>query len=96
MLKMELEEFIEEVKGELYGYEEIEEAQIVDFEKRFRAWVADKKAQGKKNKNDRIKFGPNSIIVTLKDESDLFKIVDRYLAAVVDEETGQYWENWSI
>ncbi len=96
MLKMELEEFVEEVKAEMYGYEEIQEAQIVDFEKRFRAWVENKKAQGKKNKNDRIKFSPNSITIMLKDESDLFKIVDRYLAAVVDEEIKQYWENWSI
>lgn len=96
MLKMELEEFIEEVKAEMYGYEEIAESQIVDFEKHFRSWVKNKKAQNKKNKNDRIKFGPNSIIIMLKDESDLFKIVDRYLAAVVDEEIQQYWENWSI
>lgn len=95
MLKLELEEFVEEVKAELYGYEEIEEAQIEDFEKHLRNWVEGKK-KSKPNKNDRIKFGPNSIIITLKDESELFKIADRYLAAVVDGEIQQYWENWSI
>ncbi len=50
MLKMELEEFIEEVKAEMYGYEEIAESQIVDFEKHFRSWVKNKKAQNKENK----------------------------------------------
>ncbi|QUH30246.1 hypothetical protein [Vallitalea guaymasensis] len=94
MIKLELEEFVEEIKAEMYGYEEIEESMINDWEDRFRAWVA--KVKDKKIKNDRIKFGPNSIKVELKDETDIFKIVDKFLVAVTHNEIDKYFIDWQL
>lgn len=94
MIKLEMEEFIEEVKAEMYGYEEIEESQINDWENRFREWL--KQENKKKTKNNRIKLGPNSIIIELKDETDIFKIADKYLVAVVNDEVYKYWIDWQL
>ncbi|MCT4542400.1 MAG: hypothetical protein N4A63_02520 [Vallitalea sp.] len=93
-MKIEIEEFIEEIKAEMYGYEEIEESLIVDWENRFRKWINVLKQ--KKSKYDRIKFSPNSIIIELKDETDIFKIVDKYLYAVVNNEIDKYWIDWTL
>lgn len=94
MIKLEIEEFVEEVKAEMYGYEEIEDSQINDWENKFREWV--KKESGKKIKNNRIKLGPNSIIIELKDETDIFQIADKYLVAVVNNEVDEYWIDWQL
>lgn len=94
MIKLEMEEFIEEIKAEMYGYEEIEESMINDWESRFRAWLI--KVKDKKIKNDRIKCGPNSIKVELKDETDIFKIVDKYLVAVAHNEIDKYFTDWQL
>ena len=94
MIKLEIEEFVEEVKAEMYGYEEIEDSQINDWENKFREWV--KKESGKKIKNNRIKLGPNSIIIELKDETDIFQIADKYLVAVVNNEVDKYWIDWQL
>lgn len=89
MIKMHVEEFIEEIKAEMYGYEEIEEGLIELWEKKFRDYIKEKKA-----KKNRINYKTNSILI--KDESELFDIVDNYLAAIVNEETDQYWDNYSL
>lgn len=81
-------EFVEEIKAELYGYEEIEEADIQDFMNRLDTFFREKKG-----KNVDYKKG---ISIKLKDESDLFMIVDRYLAALTNDELDQYWKNWDI
>jgi hypothetical protein len=94
VIKLEIEEFVEEIKAEMYGYEEIEENIINVWESKFRIYLEDIK--NKKTKNDKIKFKANSIIIELKDETDIFKIVDKFLAAVVNEELDKYWIDWAL
>lgn len=94
MIKLEIEEFIEEIKAEMYGYEEIEENIINEWESKFQLYLKDIKS--KKTKNDKIKIKSNSIIIELKDETDIFKIVDKFLAAVVNEELDKYWTDWAL
>lgn len=89
MIKLDVEEFIEEIKAEMYGYEEIDEELIELWEKKFRDYIKEKKA-----KKNRINYKTNSILI--KDESELFDIVDNYLAAIVNDEMDQYWANYSI
>lgn len=89
MIKLDVEEFLEEVKAEMYGYEEIDEELIELWEKKFRDYIKEKKA-----KKNRINYKTNSILI--KDESELFDIVDNYLAAIVNDEMDQYWANYSI
>ena len=90
MLKLAYEEFVEEVKSEMYGYEEIGEANINKWFETLDAFV---KA---KSKSAIFTYKGTDVAVALKDESDLFMIVDRYLAAVVNEELDKYYSNWSI
>ena len=90
MLKLSLEEFKEEVKAEMYGYEEIEELLIDRWFKTLDAFIK----AGKKSSI--LKYKDKEIMVELKDESDLFMIVDRYLAAVVNEELDKYYTDWSL
>lgn len=90
MLKLSYDEFVEEVKAEMQGYEEIEEGDIDKWFETLEAFVADKKKSAIFNYKD------NRIEVELQDESDLFMIVDRYYAAVVNEELVKYYSDWSI
>ena len=40
--------------------------------------------------------GSDTVQVTLKDESDLFMMVDKYLAAIVNEDLDNYLKDWSL
>lgn len=90
MLKLSYEEFIEEIKGEMYGYEEITET---DIEKWFT--VLDD-FTSKEKKSGLLTYSKDGIQVTLKDEADLFMVVDKYLAAIVNDELDKYFDQWSI
>ena len=88
MLKITKEEFVEELQAELYGYEEIEEELIQDFMKRLEEFFAKKKSK-------KVVYG-KEVMVKLKDESDLFMVADRFLAAVTSDEVDKYWEDFDI
>ena len=90
MLKLSYEDFIEEVKAEMYGYEEIDEKAISKWFD-----TLDKFTKAKK-KSSIMSYTNNGIEVNLKDEADLFMIVDRYLAAIVNEDLEKYYTNWSL
>lgn len=91
MLVLEKVEFVEEVKAELAGYEEIDQEHIELWIKRFEKYLKQKNLQDK-----RIKFTGDKISIRLDDESDLFKIVDKYYAAIENEDLEKYWNNWAL
>lgn len=88
MIKMPIEDFIEEVKAEIVGYEELGEEKALQWEKNFLSLVNSGKKQNIEDKKGK-KF------YILEDEAELFKIVDMYLAAVDSGEEKEYWEKWS-
>jgi len=90
MLKLSYEEFVEEVKAEMHGYEEIEEDNIKQWFDTLDTFIAAKK------KSSIFKYKGEDTGVELKDETDLFMIVDRYLAAVVNEDLEKYFTDWSL
>lgn len=90
MLKLSFEDFKEEVKAEMYGYEEIDEAAIEKWFGTLESFV------GKKKKSSVFTYKDSEVKVSLKDESDLFMIVDRYLAAIVNDELDKYYTDWSL
>lgn len=90
MLRLSLEEFKEEVKAEMYGYEEIEKSAIDKWFKTLDSFLAAKK------KSSIFKYKNGDVMVELKDESDLFMVVDRYLAAIVNEDLDKYFTDWSL
>lgn len=91
MLKMSMEDFIEEIKAEMFGYEEIGEENINKWVDTFKNYV-----KQKKDKKNRISYKANSVNINLKDESDLFNIVDKYYAAVENDDVDNYFNNFSV
>lgn len=90
MFKLTVEEFKEEVKAEMYGYEEISEEAMNKWFATFEAFVAAKK------KSNLITYEGRTVTITLKDESDLFMMVDRYLAAIVNDDLDNYYTEWTL
>lgn len=90
-MELALEEFLEEIEIEMSGYEEISDSLIQEWGNKVKAII---KEDGQKMKG-LIKKG-SSYYVILKDESDIFKVVDRYYAAVENEEMEDYWKHFSL
>lgn len=90
MLKIPIEEFIEEIKSEIIGYEELGEEKAMEWENHFLSLV-NKFSSIIKNIEE--KNGKKYYL--LEDEAEFFKIADMYLAAVDAGEEEKYWKNWN-
>lgn len=88
MIKMDIDDFIYEIKEELLCYEEIGENGADKWEEEFRAWL---NTPGKKEnveiKGDKIKF-------LIADESEIFDIADSYLDAIENNSLKEYWKDF--
>lgn len=91
MIKLSKDEFIEELIAEVEGYEEITDEQKKVFIDRVILAI-----ETSSENNNRISKKANSISIQLEDESELFDMVDRYYAAIMNEELDLYWENWKL
>ncbi len=88
MIKMDIDDFIYEIKEELICYEEIGEEGADNWEREFRQWLS---APGKKEnvegKGDRARF-------IIADESEIFDIADSYLEALESDNIKSYWKSF--
>lgn len=84
-------DFLEEVKAEMFGYEEFDDEMIDNWVKKVDGYI-----EKNKNKDAKIKAKGNEIEISLKDETDFFKIVDKYLVAIDAEDEEAYWEDWTL
>ena len=75
--------------NEVSGYEEITKEHIDDWVEKFEEYV-------KKQKNKKLIKQGQKVQVNLDDEAELFKIVDRYLVAIENEEIDAYWQDWKL
>lgn len=91
MIKLTKDEFIEELTAEIEGYEEISAEQKKQFIEKIESAINSDSGQ-----NKRISKSANSITIKLEDESELFDMVDKYYAAIVNEELDLYWANWKF
>ncbi len=89
MIKLEIEEFIFEVKDEILSYEELGKEYADKWEKGFLAWLKDEKVK-KKN----IKKEKNITYYLIDDESEIFDIADQYYYAVEDNKIDEYWKKF--
>lgn len=88
MLKMEIEDFIYEVKEEMICYDEIGEEGADEWERGFRNWLKNPiKKENIEKKGDKLK-------VLIGDESEIFDIADSYLEALENNKTEEYWKNF--
>ena len=91
MIKLSRKDFLAEIEAEVAGYEEITKEMAQDFVKRVDAYIEKNKGINKK-----IYVKGSECEIHLKDESDLFNMVDQYLVAVVNEETDSFWKDWKF
>ncbi|MDO4530345.1 MAG: hypothetical protein Q4C06_00045 [Bacillota bacterium] len=84
-MKLKINEVIENVKDEFLCYEEGEKL-VVRWEKEFREWI--EKNKGKKKD---IVVDKGGISLKIKDEDEIFEIVDSYLDAIAEGSVKQYW-----
>jgi len=89
MFILDKAEFVEEVKAEMAGYEEISEELI-------EAWVVKFEDYVSKKKNEKLIRKGQDVQIKLDDEAELFKIVDRYLVAIENDEIEAYWQDWKL
>ena len=89
MLKLPIEEFIEEIKAEISSYEDLGEEKALEWEKKFLQLSEADLINKKICKNT----GGNCII-TIADESELFQYADNYWASIDSDEENKYWEGF--
>ncbi len=88
MIKMEIEDFIFEVKEELLCYEEVGEEGADKWESEFREWLEGAgKKENVEGKGSNAKF-------FVGDESEIFDIADSYLEALENKRVDEYWKNF--
>lgn len=85
MFTLLIEELIDEVKSELYVFDELEEEKISEWELKFKALLPEKKFKTIKVMGEEI---------GLEDEADIFRIADDYFTAIENDQEEEYWENF--
>ena len=88
MIKLEIEEFIFEVKDEILSYEELGKEYADKWEQEFLAWLKDEKVKKKNIKKEK------NTTYYLIDESEIFDIADQYYYAVEDNKIDEYWKKF--
>lgn len=89
MIKIEIEEFLFEVKDEILSYEELGEEKADEWEKYFLSWL---KNDNIKKKNIKIEKGITYYIID--DESQIFDIADEFYYAVKENKVLDYWKKF--
>lgn len=89
MIKIEIEEFLFEVKDEILSYEELCEEKADEWEKYFLSWL---KNDNIKKKNIKIEKGITYYIID--DESQIFDIADEFYYAVKENKVLDYWKKF--
>ena len=88
MIKMDIEDFIYEVKEEMMCYDEVGEVGSQKWESEFRAWLnSEKKKENVEGKGEKAKF-------IIYDESEIFDIADSYLSAIESNSVEKYWKEF--
>lgn len=89
MIKLEIEEFIFEVKDEILSYEELGQQGADKWEQGFLNWLNNDKIK-KKN----VKTEKGQTFYLIDDESEIFDIADEYCYAVEQNSVQQYWDKF--
>lgn len=89
MLKIEIEEFIFEVKDEILSYEELGEKYADKWEQNFLKWLNDDNIKKKNIKKDK-----QQTYYLIGDESEIFDIADEYYYAIEQNKEEEYWKNF--
>lgn len=87
-IKLEIDDFIYEVREELLCYEEIGEKGADVWAADFKKWLDD----GRKKENIAVSGGKTYFVI--EDEAEIFDIADEYLEAVENNSVAEYWKKF--
>ena len=87
MIKLEVNEFIDEVREELRCYDEIGDKGADNWVEGFKTWL-------KSSKSKNIVKSADKVYYQISDESEIFDIADEYLAAVEENSVEKYWKTF--
>ncbi|MBR1738470.1 MAG: hypothetical protein IJ736_15940 [Firmicutes bacterium] len=88
-MKIEIEEFIFEVKDEISCYEEYGKKQAAKWEENFRKWLANDKI-----KKENVKKEGEKLYYKIEDESEIFDIADEYIESIEENNEEKYWKDF--
>ena len=88
-MKIDIEDFIFEVKDEISCYEEYGKKQADKWEEGFINWLGNNKIK-KKN----IKKEGEKVFYTIDDESEIFDIADEYISSIEEDNEENYWKDF--
>ena len=89
MIKIIIEDFIYEVKEEILSYEDLGIEKADAWEENFKKWLENSEIK-KKN----IKEISGKKYYLIKDESEIFDIVDEYYDAIEKNDEENYWKKF--
>lgn len=88
MIRLNIDDFIFEVKDEISCYEDIGTEGADKWEADFRKWLeSDKKKKNIFKKGDKLQYA-------IGDESEVFDIADEYMQALEENKIKEYWDNF--
>lgn len=89
MIKLELEDFIYEIKEEMECYAEIGKEGADKWEEKFRNWLDNPKV-----KHSNVTKNGDKVMYSVADESEIFDIADEYLTAIENNSEAEYWKKF--
>lgn len=89
MIKLELEDFIYEIKEEMECYAEIGKEGADKWEEKFRKWLDNPKI-----KHSNVTKKGDKVMYSVADESEIFDIADEYLTAIENNSEEEYWKKF--
>lgn len=89
MIKLELEDFIYEIKEEMECYDEIGKEGADKWEEKFRNWLDNPNV-----KHSNVTKSGGKVMYSVADESEIFDIADEYLTAIENNSEAEYWKKF--
>ncbi len=86
-MRIEVEEFILQVKDELLCFEGMEE-KACEWEKQFREWMKTTKVK------KQIMESKGKFCIGIKDEEEIFEVADSYIDAISENNIAKYWNEF--
>lgn len=90
MIKLELDEFLFEIKDEFLSYQEIDAKNVQIWEEKFMKWIKNDTI-----KKDNVETKDGLIYYLIDDESEIFDMADMYYYAVMENKTEEYFEKFN-
>ncbi|MBQ7264538.1 MAG: hypothetical protein IJS61_00380 [Firmicutes bacterium] len=85
MIKLEINDFVQEIYEELVCYEEVGEEKALKWKEKITAFLENANSKDIKKTKDKTYY-------QIEDESEIFDLADKYLEALQNGKEEEYWK----